>query len=56
MSWELDARAAARMQGLELGQPDEQPATLLAVPLFHVTGSHAVYLSSYRAQRRNVAM
>ena len=56
MSWELDARAAARMQGLELGQPDEQPATLLAVPLFHVTGSHAVYLSSYRAQRRIVSM
>ncbi len=56
MSWELDARALAHMRGLELPVPDEQPATLLAVPLFHVTGSHAVYLSSYRAQRRVVSM
>jgi long-chain acyl-CoA synthetase len=56
MSWELDAHAAARMRGLALPVPTEQPATLLAVPLFHATGSHAVYLSSYRAQRRVVCM
>jgi long-chain acyl-CoA synthetase len=56
MSWELDARAGALMRGVELPVPEEQPATLLAVPLFHVTGSHAVYLSSYRAQRRVVSM
>ncbi len=56
MSWELDARAVAQVRQLELPVPDEQPATLLAVPLFHVTGSHAVYLSSYRAQRRIVSM
>ncbi len=56
MSWELDARAGALMRGVELPVPDEQPATLLAVPLFHATGSHAVYLASYRAQRRIVLM
>ena len=28
----------------------------MAVPLFHVTGSHAVYLASYRAQRKLVCM
>ena len=34
----------------------EQIGTLLAVPLFHATGSHAVYLMSYRLQRRLVCM
>jgi len=56
LSWELDAHALARMQGRELKAPSEQQATLLAVPLFHVTGSHAVFLSSYRAQRRIISM
>jgi long-chain acyl-CoA synthetase len=56
LSWELDAHAAARMMGRELRVPSKQPATLLAVPLFHVTGSHAVYLASYRSQRRIVSM
>jgi long-chain acyl-CoA synthetase len=56
MSWELDAHAGALMRGRELPVPAEQPATLLAVPLFHATGSHAVYLASYRAQRRIVSM
>ena len=55
-SWELDQAAALLMQGLEPPTPTTQPATLLAVPLFHATGSHAVYLMSYRAQRKMVAM
>jgi long-chain acyl-CoA synthetase len=55
-SWELDGLVAARMMGIEPMAPASQPATLLAVPLFHVTGSHAVYLSSYRAQRKIVCM
>src|ERR1700722_6273438 len=55
-SWELDGLVAARMMGIEPVAPASQPATLLAVPLFHVTGSHAVYLSSYRAQRKIVCM
>ncbi len=33
-----------------------QPAALLGVPLFHVTGCHAVALLSLRAQRKVVAM
>ncbi len=55
-SWELDGRAALLMAGLEPPVPETQPATLLAVPLFHATGSHAVYLASYRAQRKIVCM
>ncbi len=56
MSWELDTRSIFFQRGQELPVPAEQPATLLAVPLFHVTGSHAVFLSSFRAQRRVVSM
>ncbi len=55
-SWELDGLVAARMMGIEPVAPASQLASLLAVPLFHVTGSHAVYLSSYRAQRKMVCM
>ncbi|HEY5646911.1 MAG TPA: class I adenylate-forming enzyme family protein [Pseudomonadales bacterium] len=55
-SWELDARCAALVAGVEPAVPETQPATLLAVPLFHATGSHAVYLMSYRQQRRLVSM
>ncbi|MEQ8860969.1 MAG: class I adenylate-forming enzyme family protein [Pseudomonadales bacterium] len=55
-SWELDLRAAGLMAGVTPPQPEHQPATLLAVPLFHATGSHAVYLMSYRAQRKLVSM
>ena len=39
-----------------MAESTDQPATLLAVPLFHATGSHAVYLQSYRAQRKIVSM
>ncbi len=70
LSWELDLRAAALVSGEEAlvsgeealvsgeeAQPSpHQPGTLLAVPLFHVTGSHAVFLQSYRAQRKLVCM
>jgi len=55
-SWELDALAAALVAGIEPEPLPHQPATLLAVPLFHATGSHAVYLMSYRAQRKLVSM
>ena len=56
MSWELDLLAGMLCSGLTLPTPTAQPATLLAVPLFHATGSHAVYLASYRLQRRLVCM
>ncbi len=59
-SWELDGAAAAAVAtaaGEALpAPPEDQHATLMAVPLFHVTGSHAVFLSSYRAQRKLVCM
>ena len=56
LSWELDQQSALLINGVEAPQLPYQNATLLAVPLFHVTGSHAVFLASYRAQRKMVAM
>ncbi len=56
LSWELDRAIADRVAGLEPVAPAEQPGTLLAVPLFHVTGLHASYLSCYRSQRRMTCM
>ena len=66
LSWELDRSIGELMAGLDtaaqapgrIGSAPQapQPGTLLAVPLFHVTGSHAVYLSCYRLQRRLVCM
>ncbi len=56
MSWELDAKAAEMVSGITPPESAEQPASLLAVPLFHVTGLNAVYLISYRLQRRVVSM
>ena len=55
-SWELDGLTALKVAGLEPPELPYQNATLLAVPLFHATGSHAVYLASYRAQRKIVSM
>ncbi|MEZ5595623.1 MAG: class I adenylate-forming enzyme family protein [Pseudomonadales bacterium] len=56
LSWELDAQAAALIAGLTPQPGPYQPATLMAVPLFHVTGSHAVFLSCYRQHRKLVCM
>ncbi|MCC5888469.1 MAG: acyl--CoA ligase [Gammaproteobacteria bacterium] len=56
MSWELDVAANALATGVTAAPLAQQPASLLAVPLFHATGSHAVYLQSYRAQRKMVSM
>jgi long-chain acyl-CoA synthetase len=56
LSWELEAQIAALRYSIEPVEPRYQPATLLAVPLFHATGSHAVYLASYRGQRKIVSM
>lgn len=55
-SWELDGTAAGHEFGLTLAPPPAQVSTLLGIPLFHVTGSHAVFLQSYRAQRKMVSM
>lgn len=56
MSWELDQQSALLISGQTPSELPHQPATLLAVPLFHATGSHAVFLASVRAQRKIVAM
>lgn len=56
LSWELDRAIAERVEGVVPAEPAVQPGTLLAVPLFHVTGLAASYLASYRLQRRMVCM
>jgi long-chain acyl-CoA synthetase len=56
MSWALDVRINERVTGVPLVAPASQPGTLLAVPLFHVTGLHSSYLTSYGLQRRIVCM
>jgi long-chain acyl-CoA synthetase len=56
MSWALDARITELVTGVVPVLPATQPGTLLAVPLFHVTGLHASYLASYGVQRRVVCM
>ena len=55
MSWALDLRTNELVTGAAAA-PAGQPGTLLAVPLFHVTGLHASYLMSYGLQRRIVCM
>ena len=56
LSWELDMRSDLLVKGQAPSESSSQAAILLGVPLFHVTGSHAVFLLSYRAQRRIVSM
>lgn len=57
LSWEVDAGATVSCGYAPAPDPDApQAATLLAVPLFHVTASHAVFLMSFRARRRIVSM
>ena len=41
---------------IEIPVPVYQAAGLAGVPLFHATGCHAVFLASYRAQRKLVLM
>ena len=56
LSWELDAKLNVELGYVSSNPPVNQPATLLGVPLFHATGSHAVMLASYRPQRKIVSM
>ncbi|WP_397404594.1 class I adenylate-forming enzyme family protein [Phenylobacterium sp.] len=55
-SWELDLVVGAELAGIAPEPPVVQPAGLLAVPLFHVTGANAIFLQAYRAQRKLVCM
>ncbi|MCI3131072.1 class I adenylate-forming enzyme family protein [Phenylobacterium aquaticum] len=54
-SWELDAQAGM-LAGFAPVAGGLQPAALLAIPLFHVSGLHVSLLQSFRAQRRLVCM
>jgi long-chain acyl-CoA synthetase len=56
MSWALDAQINELVTGVAAAPPGAQLGTLLAVPLFHVTGLHASFLMSYGTQRRIVCM
>ena len=59
LSWELDLHAAWETGLLArppTDPPPPQPAMLLGIPLFHVTGLLSCYMSSYRFQRRIVMM
>ncbi|HEY0817682.1 MAG TPA: class I adenylate-forming enzyme family protein [Rhizobacter sp.] len=56
LSWELDYAIIDKVNGVVRPEPTEQGGTLLAVPLFHVTGLHSSYLGSYRLQRRLVSL
>lgn len=56
MSWELELALSRAEFQLTPPPLPVQPAVLLAIPLFHVTGSHSVMLMSYRAQRKMVSM
>lgn len=55
LSWELDRTLGERVAGVT-PPADAAAGSLLAVPLFHVTGAHAVFLSSFRLQRQLVCM
>jgi long-chain acyl-CoA synthetase len=56
LSWELDRAIGERVTGVVGALAPGQDGTLLAVPLFHVTGLAASLLASYRAQRRVVCL
>ncbi len=56
LGWELGLQVGLLVTEQEPPELEHQAATLLAVPLFHATGSHAVYLASYRSQRKIVCM
>jgi len=59
MAWEVEYGALTERPG-NVVAPDEGsglvPASLLGIPLFHVLGLHAVFLASFRGQRKLVAM
>ncbi len=56
LSWELDNAVLAHGAPVAETSPPPDLASLLSVPLFHVTGLHAGYLGGLRAQRRLVIM
>jgi long-chain acyl-CoA synthetase len=56
LSWEMALMAWLMIRGVTIEPPTNQPAGLLAVPLFHATGCHAIFLSAFRSQTKLVLM
>ena len=54
LSWEIAIYTWLLTKGIPIEPPAEQPAALLAVPMFHVSGCHAVFLSAFRSQTKLV--
>ncbi len=59
LGWEVSGRLSilrAEQEDGPLPPPRHDPAMLLAVPLFHVSGSHVQFLMSFRLGRKMVFM
>lgn len=57
LSWEFGGAAMAMVNpAVAAGASTNQPAALLTLPLFHVTGCHSQFLSCFRAGRKLVMM
>ena len=54
LSWEMAVQIWMMLIDEPLEPPIQQPAGLAAVPLFHTTGCHAVFLSAFRSQTKLV--
>jgi len=52
LSWEIAIYAWLLTRGIPIEPPAQQPAALLAVPMFHVSGCHAIFLSAFRSQTK----
>lgn len=55
-TWLVAVTAVAVVDGTMGQEPEVQPAILLAVPLFHVTGLHSLFLLSLAVGRKIVMM
>ena len=56
LAFESNAAAMALRNPDAVPDPTQQGAMLLTVPLFHVTGCHAIFLTSFRPGRKMVLM
>jgi long-chain acyl-CoA synthetase len=54
LSWEISLSAWLLTRGAPLAKTAQQPAAFVAVPLFHVSGCHAVFLAAFRSQTKLV--
>ena len=56
VTWLVAGIAVATIEGTIGKEPEIQPAILLAIPLFHVTGLHSIFLLSLALGRKIVMM